>query len=129
MDAIEAAETILRCIDFIQTSRQECCEMQGELDKQLCDLAHQLEFTNVDIQRGYKIAKQMQDAYRERRRVKDELEVLRIIYDHAIDVPACKKFTADLTSHLGGAKKRSKQMEDRIYTPRSKKFQPKEDLL
>lgn len=119
MDAIEAAETILYCIDFIKTSRQEHNDRQSELDKQLCDIAHQLEFTNIDIQRGYKLAKQMQDACRERRTVKDEQEILRILCDGAFETGACKNFVASLTAHLGGARKRHRQLDERIYTPRS----------
>ena len=122
MDAIEAADTILCCMKFIEESFSKHNEMQSELDKQLCDLGHKLEFTNIDIQRGYKIAKHMQDVYRERRKVKDEREILDILYNHLINAGVGKKFSVELTAHLRGAKKRKAQLERRTYTPRSEAF-------
>ncbi len=122
MTPIEAGEEILRCIDHIQKTFKRNSERESELDKQLCDLEHMLEFTPIDIQRGYKLAKQIQDIQRERRRIKNEIELLRILHDQATNTPTGKKFVNDLTAHLGGAKKRKVHLDNRIYTPRSEAF-------
>jgi hypothetical protein len=34
------------------------CNLIDELDKQICDLQHIIEFIPFDIQRGYRLAKQ-----------------------------------------------------------------------
>lgn len=122
MTPIEAGEEILRCIDYINKARVENNEMQSELDKQLRDLLHLLEFTPIDIQRGYRLAKQIQDVCRRRRMVKDEHEQLRILHENAIATPTGTKFTVDLTRQLGNTKKRVTQLENRVYTPRSQAF-------
>jgi hypothetical protein len=122
MTPIEAGETILRAIDYINKAWVENGEQQSKIEKLLCDLHHELEFTSIDIQRGYKFAKQIQDARRERRKLKDEMELLRILYDQVVNTPTGKKFVVDLTAHLGGAKKRQAQLENRIYSPRSEVF-------
>lgn len=124
MTPIEAGEAILRAIDYIHKAWVENNERQSELDKQLCDLTHFLELTSIDVQRGYRFAKQIQDVCRERRKVKNEHEQLRILYDQVVNTPNGKKFVMDLTAHLGGAKKRQAQLENRIYSPRSEAFKP-----
>ena len=124
MTPIEAGEAILRAIDYINKAWVENGEQQSEVEKLLCDLYHELEFANIDIQRGYKFAKQIQDARRERRKLKDEMELLRILHDQVVNTPNGKKFVVDLTAHLGGAKKRRAQLENRIYSPRSETFKP-----
>lgn len=122
MTPIAAGETILQAIDYINKTWVENGERQSEIARLLCDLYHELEFTSIDVQRGYKFAKQIQDARRERRRLKDEMELLRILHDQVVNTPTCKKFVMDLASHLGGAKKRKAQLEQRIYSPRSEAF-------
>ena len=122
MTPIEAGEEILRCIDYINRTWVENNERRSELDKQLCDLIHLLEFTPIDIQRGYSLAKQVQDVRRKLRIVKDEHEQLRILFNQVTDTPTCKKFVVDLTASLGAAKKRLTQLDNRIYTPRSQAF-------
>lgn len=122
MDTIEAAETILRCFNFIQQSFKDNAERQSELDKQLCDLDHMLEWSRIDVQRGYRLAKQRQDVLLERRRVKDEGEMLRILHDQVINAGTGKAFVVALTAHLGGAKKRKAQLDSRVYAPRSELF-------
>ena len=124
MTPIEAGEAILRAIDYINKAWVENGEQQSEVEKLLCDLYHELEFANIDIQRGYKFAKQIQDARRERRKLKDEMELLRILHDQVVNTPNGKKLVMDLTAHLGGAKKRQAQLENRIYSPRSEAFKP-----
>lgn len=124
MTPIEAGEAILRAIDYVNKAWVENGEQQSEVEKLLCDLYHELELANIDIQRGYKFAKQIQDARRERRKLKDEMELLRILHDQVINTPNGKKFVMDLTAHLGGAKKRQAQLENRIYSPRSEAFKP-----
>lgn len=122
MTPITAGESILQAIDYINKAWVTNGERQSEIDKMLCDLYHELEFTNIDIQRGYKLAKQIQDARRERRKLKDEMELLRILHDQVVNTPNGKKFVMDLTAHLGGARKRKAQLDNRIYSPRSEAF-------
>lgn len=124
MTPIEAGEEILRCINLIDTMNTENNDKMSEIDKEICDIQHFIELTPLDIQRGYKLAKQLQDALQERRRLKDNYEMLRILYGQVVLSGACKSFVTTLTSHLAGAKRRNEELQRRIYSPRSQAFQP-----
>jgi len=126
MDAIEAGETILRCIDRIREIYADNGERLSEVDKEICDVMHLLEFTPIDIQRGYSLAKQLQDARRERRAIKDSCELTSIMHKYLTEGNS-KAFTNGLINQLNGAKKRKAQLDNRIYTPRSKAYQTKEE--
>ena len=68
---ISAYDTIAKAFEFL-TERLE------ELENAQQDLLHYIEFTDLNIQKGYKIYKQLQEVRIERRLVKDELEAMAI---------------------------------------------------
>jgi hypothetical protein len=121
MTPIEAGETILKCLDYINQQYESNYELINELDKQLCDIQHTIEFTALDIQRGYKLAKQLQDIRKRRRIAKDENELLYHMHDY-LNAGTSKHFIVGFTSNLGKAKRRSEQLQDREYYPRSQAF-------
>jgi hypothetical protein len=118
MTPIEAGETILKCIDYICKQFEANYKLIGELDKQLCDLQHEIEFTPFDIQKGYKLAKQTQDLRRQRREAKDENEVLYRMQEYLNNGNA-KSFVVGFTATVGKAKKRLEELPNREYTPRA----------
>lgn len=121
MTPIEAAEEILRCIDFILTqypaNQDEICEY----DKQTQDLLHKLEFTNFTIGPGYKLARQLQDIRRKRRELKDENELMKGLFDF-LSEGSSSAFKNGLIKSVQTSKRRKSQLEERKYKPRSKAF-------
>lgn len=81
MTPIDDAESILRNIEYILTAYPANYNQIGELDKELCDIQHMIEFTPIDIQRGFRFAKQTKEARVKRRQLKDENELLKPLYD------------------------------------------------
>ena len=118
MTPIEAGETILKCIDYITKQFEANYKLIGELDKQLCDLQHEIEFTPFDVQRGYKLAKQVQDLRRQRREAKDDNEVLYRMQEY-LNKGNSRSFVVGFAASLGKAKKRSEVLPDRKYAPRA----------
>jgi hypothetical protein len=118
MTPIEAGETILKCIDYICKQFEANYKLIGELDKQLCDLQHEIEFTPFDVQRGYKLAKQTQDLRRQRREAKDENEVLYRMQEY-LNNGNSKSFVVGFTASVSKAKKRLEELPNREYMPRA----------
>lgn len=125
MTPIEAAEEILRCIDYITKTYPENYDRIGELDKELCDIQHIIEFTPLDIQRGFRLAKQTQEVRKERRVLKNENEVLKPLYDF-FNQGSRQAFKNALIVATSKAKSREKMLSDRVYGFRSQAFQPPE---
>lgn len=123
MTPIEAGEEILRCIDYITKTFPENQAKLEELHKQEEDLWHLIEFTPLDVQRGYRLAKQLQDVRIQRRVIKDEQEVMCYLNEYLIN-GTTKSFVTGLVSALSKAKRRTEQQRLRVYSPRSQAFQP-----
>jgi hypothetical protein len=122
MTPIETGESILRYIDHISEAYSANYDRIGELDRQLCDLNHIIEFTPMDIQKGYKFAKQLQDLRKERRALKDENELLKPIHKF-LSTGQSTAFRNGLANAIGKAKQRERTLPLRVYTPRSQAFQ------
>lgn len=118
MTPIEAGETILRCIDYILSTYPANYDKVGELDKKLVDLYHEIELTPIDIQRGYRLAKQVQDVRKERRVYKDENELLKAMHDF-LNNGQSAAFRNGLANALQKSKHRASQLENRFYRHRS----------
>ena len=121
MTPITAGESILQAIDYILKTYPENYDKIGELDKQLCDIQHEIEFTPLDIQRGFRLAKKMQDVRKERRALKDENELLKPLYDF-LNQGSNQAFKNGFSNALQRAKQREKALPERTYGPRSEAF-------
>lgn len=85
------------------------CELEIE------DLEHLMEFTNLNASQGFDMYKQMQKARRERRKLKDELELLEIAKRlNNIGKPNEKV----LNQAIGDLRKKVEQQNDRCYSMR-----------
>jgi hypothetical protein len=81
-----------------------------------CDLEHEIEFSNYDIQRGYKAYKQFRDMRIERRKLKDEIELLEPIATYINENR--KIFLDGLGRVKGECKKINDRQKNRLYRPR-----------
>lgn len=126
MTPILAAETILKCLAYIEEQHEANYNTIGELNKQQSDLLHDLEFGScLKGTRGHSLAVRLKNVRLARRLAKDENEVLAALQQFAI-TPTSSNFMLGLTIALGKARTRAKALDERIYTPRSKAYGPKE---
>lgn len=125
MTPIEAGELLLKSIDYILDQYPKNYDIVGEMDKQCCDITHEIEFTPLDVQRGYKLAKQLQDVKKIRRIAKDENELLKAMYDF-LTQGTSTAFKNGFINALQKAKQREKTLPLRVYGPRSEAFKETE---
>lgn len=84
--------------------------MLSEVDKEICDIMHYIEFYNLDAAKGYKMYKMLKDCRLRRRKIKDEYEKVGA----AITTLA----NEDLIEKMKTALKQMKGLDNRLYTPR-----------
>lgn len=89
----------------------------GELDLLQEDLLHEIEWSNCDIVKGYKLYKELQDVRRERRDRKDENDSLKPLYDL---IEPKKKMLEQLNQCIGECRKNDESIGRRVYKPRIK---------
>lgn len=66
----------------LQGNKDWLLEQESNLDKQISDILHWIEFNDFSACDGYKLCKALKDLRLQRRNVKNELEVIRIIGVH-----------------------------------------------
>ena len=59
--------------------KEELIYQLSEVDKELCDINHYIEFCNLNAAQGYKAYKMIKDRRVKRRSIKNELDVLNVI--------------------------------------------------
>lgn len=86
----------------------ELTQQLSDVDEQLCDIYHYIEFSKLNACQGYKAAKMIKDKRIARRRIKNELQVLSIILSSNIS----DEIEQEVVSRIKG-------MDNRVYNPRS----------
>ena len=88
--------------------------IEGELN----DIMHEIELTNSkDMYHGYLLYKQIRELRIERRRCKEEVELLKDTYDY-FNSQQGQAFKNKIQQLQGGAAKLREVQEHRTYTPR-----------
>lgn len=87
--------------------KEELINQLSEVDKELCDINHYIEFCNLNAAQGYKAYKMIKDRRIKRRSIKNELDVLSIILGKKISETA----TDEIQKAISG-------MDKRTYEPR-----------
>lgn len=87
--------------------KDELVEQLSNVDKELCDIYHYVEFCNLNAAQGYKAYKMIKDRRIRRRSIKNELDVLAIILGKRISETA----TDEIQKCIAG-------MDNRTYEPR-----------
>lgn len=87
--------------------KEELVRQLSEVDKELCDVHHYIEFCNLNAVQGYKAYKMVKDRRIRRRSIKNELDVINIILGKKISETA----TDEIKRCIAG-------MDNRSYEPR-----------
>lgn len=85
--AKELSSNLLENISVIKETHQELSKQLSYTDKIITDLQHEIELGRFDVVRGYKKLKQLQDTLIERRKIKNEHELIQplIAYINSIE--------------------------------------------
>lgn len=107
-------ETMLSKLCYMSSHIQEYQEnlntMLSDVDKEVCDLLHFLEFNELDDIEMLRASKMLQDARRRRREIKDEMEKTALMRATFLD----KEFGVKVHQSL----EQMEHMKYRHYTPR-----------
>ena len=103
-------ENLISFCSQLKQYRVNLNHMLSEVDKEICDIMHYIEFYNLDAAKGYKMYKMLKDCRLRRRKIKDEYEKVGV----AITTLA----NEDLIEKMKTALKQMKGLDNRVYTPR-----------
>lgn len=91
-----------------------------EIEEELNDINHEIEFGNPkNMYLGYLLYKRIKELRIERRRCKEEVEIMKETYDFFIGQQA-QSFKNKMQQLQGNAAKLRKTQENRTYTPRQR---------
>ena len=97
----------------------------SELDKMLNDYNHELEFSNYDVVRGFKLYKKIHSTLNERRKVKNEIEILHSTYKV---IKNNQSLLNNLSTSLAEAKQIEKRLTVSVYHKRTAEGKVAEQL-
>lgn len=114
------SEIIANATDFIikAADKYNCnSEIVTKCNKLVCDIEHELELGDYNRDGLAKLAREIRDAKRERRKAKDIVEELQPVMDF-MNEPQNRKLISNLQELVGAIRKVEKYHEHRFYTPR-----------
>ena len=90
------------------------------IEEELQDIEHEIELSpSKDMYSGYKLYREIRDLRTERRRCKDENQLLEEMYNFLQD-PQSQKFKNRIQQIQGNSAKVIKAQENRTYTPKQR---------
>lgn len=87
--------------------KDDLTKQLSNIDKEMCDLMHYIEFCNLSASQGYTVYKMIKDRRIKRRSIKNELEVVTVILN--------KKLSDSIIDEII---KTIKSLDSRTYEPR-----------
>lgn len=99
--------------EFVQdaeTRREQLTKDMSDIDKEIIDIQHYIEFNDMNAYQGWLAYKMLQNRLKKRRKIKDELQVLTQLGDCKID-----------SSMLEDIKNAIEELGNRVYVPRKLK--------
>lgn len=106
-DWLNKINQIVNVMSGSETRKKELLEKLSNIDKQIVDVEHYIEFNNFNAAQGWGCYKMLQTLLKQRRNYKHELQVIRIIEQ--------SNFKTDSLSHIA---ERIELVKNQSYVPR-----------
>ena len=94
-------------LNVLKGNKDWLLDMESEVDKEISDIMHFIEFYNFSASDGYKLCKALKDLRLRRRKIKNELELINIVNTQSLSNVAS-----------GQTNKAIDNLNDKKYTPR-----------
>ena len=107
----ENLEWILSFVSQLHQYKCNLSYMYVQVEKEICDIMHYIEFNNLDAANGYKIYKMLRECRIRRRKIKDE--------DVRVSAAIQALGGIDLQEKLKSSICQIKSLDNRIYRPRA----------
>lgn len=112
--------TIVTIYQDVIRNYEHNLEIIKQTEEELNDLYHEAELSNPkDMYKGYLVYKEIRDARIRRRQAKEEVELLKDMYEYLNSQPA-QSFKSKIQSIQGNAVKIRTAQESRTYQPRQR---------
>jgi hypothetical protein len=118
IDVLQIIEYFIDAFQSVKETMKEADELQTFSEREYADLAHALELTNFDIQRGYRLAKELQQNRVNRRNAKNTKEEIQPLLELMNRYHGLFKELKNVHAQI--ERIRHIQM-NRCYTPRERK--------
>lgn len=82
-DLKESIGSLSNKLSILKGNKEWLLEELSNIDKQICDVLHFLEFNSFSACEGYKLCKALKELRLKRREVKNELELINIVNTHS----------------------------------------------
>ena len=98
-------------INLLKDNKKVFANKLSELDKEIDDILHFIEFNNFSACNGYKLCKALKELRLHRRKIKDNLEIIGVLESHTLT-----------NVSLGHTNNAISGLDGRKYTPRVLKY-------
>ena len=88
--------TLSQMLNDMESNHDYLLNQLSEIDKEICDLMHYIEFYSFSASDGYKLARKIKECRLKRRDIKNQLDELQILKSHSITNIASGKVQAAL---------------------------------
>ena len=103
-------EEVIDITSQLRQYRSNLSYMLSQVNKEICDIMHYVEFFNLDAARGYKVYKMLKERRIRRRHIKDEFEKVSAVIQAMGDEPFMQRMNTCLRQMEG--------LDHRQYEPR-----------
>ncbi len=103
----DKVKDIARVLSHAQTRKAELLSKLSDIDKQVVDIEHYIEFGKFNACQGFMAFKMLQNALQQRREYKREIEMLSQVEECRLNVTAIATFASKIAG-----------IENKVYTPR-----------
>lgn len=109
-NVVDKAKDFITYASKLNLKKSELIEQLSDIEKEIVDIEHAIEFYTLNASEGYKMYKLLHDARKKRRSIKDEMLVIESLIP-AVNIDAVQNIESKISS-LG----------TRRYEPRTDKF-------
>lgn len=106
-DFADKVKDIARVLSHAQIRKTELLSKLSDIDKQVVDIEHYIEFGKFNACQGFMAFKMLQNALRQRRKYKNEIEMLSQVEECRLNVTAIATFASKISG-----------IENKVYNPR-----------
>lgn len=114
-DAIATTRSFLETLNTVEKEWGNWIDELKLCDMETQDLLHEIELTKFEVQRGYRLCKQLQEVRQRRRLLKEKMELLRSVKEF---VDSNKQLKISLFKTLTCMERTEENRGQRMYTPR-----------
>ncbi|WP_041272396.1 hypothetical protein [Desulfitobacterium hafniense] len=114
-EEISATKHFLETLNTIEGEWGSWVDELNMIEQETQDLLHEIELTKFDVQRGYRLCKELRETRQRRRKLKEKMEILKTLKEFT---ESNKQLKISLYKALNTMQRTEEHQGQRMYTPR-----------